>query len=159
LDPGALFGADLNGRIMMAKSPETESILDMFSRLGSELKLPKVDVEAVLSHHRKNLEALEKSAKAAATGASSVMAKQREALQQTLNEFSGMAQNFKVPGDAQEFVTNQAEFARKSFEAAVKNAGDVAEIVRQSGSESVDILRQRIREAMDEVRESFEKRN
>ena len=48
----------------MAKKPETESILDMFSKFGSDMKLPKVDVEAVLSHHRKNLEALEKSARA-----------------------------------------------------------------------------------------------
>ena len=38
----------------------------MFSKFGSEMKLPKVDVEAMLSHHRKNLEALEKSARAAA---------------------------------------------------------------------------------------------
>ena len=39
----------------MAKKPETESILDMFSKFGSEMKLPTVDVEAVLNHHRKNL--------------------------------------------------------------------------------------------------------
>ena len=50
----------------MAKKPEPESIMDMFSRLGSEMRLPKLDVEAVLDHHRKNLEALEKSAKAGA---------------------------------------------------------------------------------------------
>src|SRR5262245_60928578 len=121
----------------MAKQPETESILDMFSRLGSEMKLPKVDVEAVLNHHRKNLEALEKSARAAASGASSVMAKQREALQQTFNEFASMTRGYSGPGDAQEFMSKQADFARKSFEAAVKNAGEVAEIVRKSGTESL----------------------
>ena len=31
---------------------------------ASDLKMPSVDVDAILSHHRKNLEALEKSAKA-----------------------------------------------------------------------------------------------
>jgi len=142
----------------MAKQPETESILDMFSRLGSEMKLPKMDVEAMLSHQRKNLEAMEKSARAAATGASSVMAKQREALQETFNEIAEMAKGQNAPGNPQEFVSKQAEFARKTFEAAVKNAGEVAEIVRQSGGESIDILRQRIQEAMSEVRDSFDKR-
>ena len=58
----------------MAKQPETESFMDMFSKLGRDLKMPKVDVETILSHHRKNLEALEKSARATASGASSVMA-------------------------------------------------------------------------------------
>jgi phasin family protein len=142
----------------MAKQPETESILDMFSRLGSEMKLPKMDVEAMLSHQRKNLEAMEKSARAAATGASSVMAKQREALQETFNEIAEMAKGQNAPGNPQEFVSKQAEFARKTFEAAVKNAGEVAEIVRQSGGESIDILRQRIQEAMSEVRDSFDTR-
>jgi phasin family protein len=142
----------------MAKQPETESILDMLSRLGSEMKLPKMDVEAMLSHQRKNLEAMEKSARAAASGASSVIAKQREALQATFNEIAEVAKGYDAPGNAQEFVSKQADFARKTFEAAVKNAGEVAEIVRQSGGESIDILRQRIQEAMSEVRDSFEKR-
>jgi phasin family protein len=142
----------------MAKTPEPESILDMFSKFGSEMKLPKMDVEAVLSHHRKNLEALEKSAKAAAGGASSVVAKQRAALQETLSEIADMAQGFTAPGNPQEFMSKQADFARKSFEAAVKNAGEVAEIVRKSGSESIDILRERIQEAMQEVRANFENR-
>jgi phasin family protein len=142
----------------MAKQPEQESILDMFSRFGSDMKLPKMDVEAVLSHHRKNLEALEKSARAAAAGATSVVAKQREALQETLGEFAEMARGYGTPGNPQDFMSKQAEFARKSFEAAVKNAGEVAEIVRKSGSEALDILRERMEEAMKEVRSGPENR-
>jgi phasin family protein len=142
----------------MAKKPETESILDMFSKFGSEMKLPKIDVEAVLSHHRKNLEALEKSARATAAGASSLLSKQRAALQETLSEITDMAQSYRVQGDPQELMARQAEFARKSFEAAVKNAGEVAEIVKKSGTESIEILRERIRESMEEIRASFENR-
>ncbi|TJV27578.1 MAG: phasin family protein, partial [Mesorhizobium sp.] len=48
----------------MAKRPESDSFIDMFGRFGRDLKLPNVDVEAILSHHRKNPEALEKSARA-----------------------------------------------------------------------------------------------
>ena len=142
----------------MAKQPETESFMDMFSKLGRDLKMPKVDVETILSHHRKNLEALEKSARATASGASSVMAKQREVLQDSLREITELAQNYRAPGDPQEFIAKQADFARKSFETAVKNAGEVAEIVKKSGTESVDILRARIKDAMDEIREGYEKK-
>ena len=142
----------------MARKPETESILDMFSRLGSEMKLPKVDVEAVLNHNRKNLEALQKSVQASAAGASSLVAKQREMLQQALSEVADLAQSYRAGGDPSELMSKQAEFARKSFETAVKNAGEVAEIVRKSGEESIDILRERMRESMEEIRESFEGR-
>jgi phasin family protein len=142
----------------MARKPETESVLDMFSRLGSEMKLPKVDIEAVLDHHRKNLEALEKSAKASAAGASSVLSKQREVLRDTLNEIVDMAGSYRASGSPQELMSKQAEFARKSFEAAVKNAGEVAEIVRKSGTESIDILRERMRESLEEIRAAVENR-
>jgi phasin family protein len=142
----------------MAKQPETESILDMFSKLGSEMKLPRMDVDAILSHHRKNFEALEKSARASAAGASSLLNRQREMLQDTLNEIADLAQSYRVGGDPQQLMSKQADFARKSFETAVKNAGEVAEIVRKSGTESIEILRERIRESMQEIRSNLEKR-
>ena len=142
----------------MAKQPEHESFMDMFSKLGRDLKMPQVDVDASLSHHRKNLEALEKSARATATGASSIMTRQREVLQESLREITEFGQNYRAPGNPQELIAKQADFARKSFEAAVKNAGEVAEIVKKSGTESVDILRARIKDAMDEIRQSYEKK-
>lgn len=142
----------------MAKNPESQSFVDMFAKLGQDLKLPSIDVERVIDNHRKNLEALQKSASATASGASSLMAKQREMLQDTLREITDMAQSYRVPGSPQEMLTKQAEFARKSFETAVKNASEVADIVKKSGSESVDILRKRIQESMEEIRDSYEKR-
>ena len=142
----------------MAKKPESDSILDMFSRLGHDLKLPNVDIDAILSHHRKNFEALEKSAKTTAAGASSLMHKQREMLQQTMREITEMAQSYRAPGSPQELMAKQADFARKSFEAAVKNASEVAELVKKSSADSIEILRARIRESMEEIRQGYEKR-
>jgi phasin family protein len=142
----------------MAKKPEKEeSFLDMFSQFGKNLNMPNVDVESILAHHRKNLEALQKAASASAAGAQAVMAKQREALQEGLQEIQEMAQSFRAPGGPQEMMSKQAEFARKSFETAVKNTGEVADVVRKHGSESVEILRTRIQEAMEEIREVYEK--
>ncbi|MER9404325.1 phasin family protein [Mesorhizobium caraganae] len=140
----------------MAKQPESDSFLDMFNRFGRDLKVP--NVEAILAHHRKNLEALEKSARAGAAGATSLLSRQREMLQDTLREISDMAQNYKAPGNPQELMTKQAEFAKKSFEAALKNASEVAELVKRSGTESAEILRERIKEAMEEIRSGYEKK-
>ena len=142
----------------MAKQPESDSFLDMFSRFGRDLKVPSVDVEAIISHHRKNLEALEKSAKAGAAGASSLLTRQREMVQEALREITELAQNYRAPGNPQEMMAKQAEFARKSFETALKNAGEVTELVRKSGTESVEILRERIKDAMAEIRSGYEKK-
>jgi phasin family protein len=45
-----------------------------------------------------------------------------------------MAQNFRAPGGPQEMVAKQTDFARKSFETAVRNASDVADVIKKSGS-------------------------
>lgn len=142
----------------MAKQPETPDFMEMFSKFGKDLKMPAVDVEAILSHHRKNLEALQKAASAGASGASSVMAKQREALQQGMNDITEMMHNLRTSGAPKEAIEKQAEFARKSFESAVKHAGEVGEIVRKSGEESTEILRERIKAAMQEIRDAYDKR-
>jgi phasin family protein len=141
----------------MAKKPESESFLDMFNNFGRDLKLPSMDVEAILSHHRKNLEALQKSASATTTGAQNLMTKQRQILQDTMSEITDMAQSYRAPGNPQEMMAKQADFARRSFETAIKNASEVAEIVKKSGTESVEILRERIRETMEEIRKGYEK--
>ncbi|WP_376704156.1 TIGR01841 family phasin [Mesorhizobium sp. ISC25] len=142
----------------MAKRPESESFIDMFSKFGRDLKLPNVDVEAILAHNRKNLEALEKSARASAAGASALLSRQREMLQDTLREITDMAQNYRAPGNPQEMMEKQAAFARRSFETALKNAGEMAELARASGTESIEILRSRIKEAMEEIRAGHDKK-
>ena len=142
----------------MARKPETESFADMFSQFGKDLKMPSVDVDAIIAHNRKNLEALERAAKASAAGASTLMNRQREMLQDTLREITDMAHGLRSSGDPRDMMAKQADFAKKSFEAAVKNAGETAEVVKKSGTESIEILRERIRGAMEEIREGYEKK-
>jgi phasin family protein len=142
----------------MAKKPEATDFSEMFAHFGRDLKMPKVDVEAILAHHRKNLEALQQSISASSGGMTNAFHKQRDAFQEMLREATDLAQSYRAPGAPQEVMAKQAEFARKTFEAAVRNAGEMAEIARKSGTESVDILRKRIREAMEEIRDNFDKR-
>lgn len=142
----------------MAKKPEPESFIDMFKNFGQDLKMPAVDVDKIVEHHRKNLETLEQTAKAATAGASSVLAKQREILQETFKEVTDMAENFRAPGNPQDLMAKQADFAKRSFETAVKNASEMAEVVRQSSTETIEILRGRIKEAMEEMRDGMGKK-
>ena len=143
----------------MAKKPTTDSFSEMFGQFGRDLKMPGVDVDAILDHHRKNLEALQKSAAASASGATSVLTRQKEILEASMHDITEMARSFQVPGTPQDVMTRQAQFARRAFETAVANASEVASLVNKSGTESVEILRARIREAMDEIRSAYDKKS
>lgn len=143
----------------MAKKPEQESFADMFKQFGRDLNLPKVEVDRIIEHHRRNFEAMEQSARAASTGASTMAARQREMVQEVLDEFANAASNQNPPGTPQEFMARQADFARKSFEMAIRNTTEMADMMRRSGDESAEILRKRIQEGMEEIRSAYEKRS
>ena len=101
---------------------------------------------------------LQKAAQASAAGANEIMAKQREALQEGLKEITENVQGFRASAP-QELLTKQAELARKSFETAVKQASEVGDILRKSGMESTEILRDRIKTAMDEIKDVYQKKD
>lgn len=142
----------------MAKKAQSESLIDMFARLGRDLHMPDLDVASVIEHNRRNLEAFERSARAAGAGASKLLERQREMLQEALGDIKDMSAHLRAGGDPQEFVSKQAEFARKGFETAVRNTGEVADLVARSSGEALDILRNRIKEGLEEIRQGVEKR-
>jgi phasin family protein len=107
--------------------------------------------------HRKNIDALARSAEAASEGAKSVAMKQREIIEEAIRETSAMVRNFELerPQDA---AAKQAEFARKAFEAAVKNTRDVAELVQRSSADALKIIQDRIQQSSEEIRGALEKK-
>lgn len=131
--------------------------IDMFENFGNSLPMPSVDVEKLMEHHRKNLEALQKSTQSFSSGATELMQKQREILEDGLQEISQIADKYRSGGGMQDAMNQQMDFARKSFEKALKDTGELAEIVKKSGGESVDVWRQRVEDIVADVREAFEK--
>jgi phasin family protein len=136
----------------------TSSILDMFKKLGEDMKIPAVDLNKIVDHHRKNLEALAASGKAAAEGAAAFAAKQREIVEAAVKDIQEASKNFKVPGTAQEMMAAQTEFAKRAMEAAVKNTRDMADLVQKHNQDAVRIIQDRMKESYEEIRQSFQKK-
>jgi phasin family protein len=133
---------------------DSNSYLDMFRKFGSDLGLPKLDVEKLLKAQKKNLDALGRSAKVAAQGVQSVAQKQREVLEAGLREATSLAREYKPLGKVQENLALQSEFARRVFDIAVKGAQDSTATARQSTTEAVKIIQDRMKESFEEFRDS-----
>jgi phasin family protein len=136
---------------------DSNSYLDMFRKFGSDLGLPKLDVEKLLEAQKKNLDALGRSAKVAAQGVQSVAQKQREVLEAGLREATSLAREYKPLGKVQENLALQSEFARRVFDIAVKGAQDSTATARQSTTEAVKIIQDRMKESFEEFRNSVGK--
>ena len=140
----------------MTQTPQ--AMLDMFRKLGEDMKVPAVDMDKIVEHHRKNLEALAASGKAAAEGATAIAAKQKEIVEAAVKDIKAAAENFKLPGSAQEMMAAQSEFAKRAMEAAVKNTRDMAELVQKSNAEAVRVIQDRMKESFEEIRQSFSRK-
>ena len=68
----------------------TGPFFDAFRNFGRNLKLPSVTIEDVVSHHKKNIQALEAAAKNTSEGAQAIMAQQRKTLENTLADITHM---------------------------------------------------------------------
>ncbi|MEP3439774.1 MAG: TIGR01841 family phasin [Hoeflea sp.] len=136
----------------MAEKNSTDDLVSMFMNFGKDMKLPSQDLEALVERHKKNLQALDEAAKTAGSGATSIMARQHEMVQQALDEISAMADTMKSGGDPAAMMTAQADFAKRSFEMAIKNTSEIAGLAQKSSTDAFKVLQKNMQETLEDVR-------
>jgi hypothetical protein len=77
------------------------TVIDMFADLAKQINLPKIDYEAFVDIHRKNIEAMQKSAAVLSEGGHAVLAKQQEILAEVGREARQLIADFKPSGSPQ----------------------------------------------------------
>jgi len=65
-----------------------KTVMDMFADMAKQVNLPKIDYEAFVDIHRKNIEAMQKSAATLSNGRPCGLAKQQEILAEVGREAS-----------------------------------------------------------------------
>ena len=116
-----------------------------FAKLMSQFRLPGVDFTAFVDRERKNIEALVKANRIAFEGWQRLVRRQAEMLQETMK---------KVVADAsqQDAKKKRADLAKEGFEKALANMRELAEITTQSQKEAFDVVRRRIEENVEGIR-------
>ena len=113
----------------MADNNPMNTFMDMFKDFGANMNVPTPKIEDVLDHHRKNLQALQDAAQASSAGGQAMLAKQREALEETLSGIAEMVQGASGGAiDPTKAAGGATDLASKSFEMTVKHAGEMSAI-------------------------------
>ena len=116
-----------------------------FTKLMSQFRLPGVDFAALVDRERKNIEALAKANRIAFEGWQRLVRRQAEMLQETMK---------KVVADAgqEDAKKKRADLAKEGFEKALANMRELAEMTTQSQKEAFDVVRKRIEENVEGIR-------
>lgn len=127
------------------------------SKLMSDYRLPGMDVEAMLAAQRRNVEALTAANQLAVEGVQAVLRRQGEILRQSLEEASSMMSELMAAGTPEDKVAKQAELVKGAFEKAIANMKEMAEMVAKSNSEAAEVLSNRVKESIEEVKAQIAK--
>ena len=127
------------------KGPAGETPVLDFTKLMSQFRLPGVDFAALVDRERKNIEAVAKANRIAFEGWQRLVRRQAEMLQETMK---------KVIADAghEGAKKKRADLAKEGFEKALANMRELAEITTQSQKEAFDVVRKRVEENVEGIR-------
>lgn len=100
-----------------------------FTNLLGDLKIPGVDLAAIVDSQRKNIDALTAANRAAIERMEAFAKRQSEILTETMQKAAAAVQQLATVGTPQEMVAKQTELAAHAFEKALANMREVAETI------------------------------
>ncbi len=138
-------------------SPKNPFDFDV-TRIMAEFKVPGVDVEAVMTAQRRNIEALTSANQLAIEGMQAVARRQAEILRQTMEEMTRGTQSLLEQGPPEERLAKQTDLVKVAFEKALSNMRELAEMVAKANTEAANIISRRVAESLDEMKHLVAKR-
>lgn len=122
------------------------------SKMFSDFKVPGVDWQEVMASQQKNIAALTEANKRLFEGAQAVMQQQSEIMNKAMTELTAASQELMQEGDPQAGAQKRFELAKTSFESAVSNMQELADLAGHSNSEAMEIINKRSAEAFEEIK-------
>jgi phasin family protein len=131
--------------------------MDVFKMFSENFKMPAMpnvmpDMEALAAAQRRNIEAFSAANRVALEGAQAVARRHMEILQASVAEMTEAMKSFATAEAPQDKAAKQAELAKSTYEKAVANLQELADLIQRSNSEAISLLNKRFAEAMDEVK-------
>ncbi len=125
---------------------------DEFSKMAGQFNLPVFDMDAMMASQRKNIEALTAANKAAVEGMRLVAARQAEILQESLDEATKAAAELGKSANPQDAAGKHVDLYAESFEKALVNMRELADMIAESSAASTKLVNQRFSENMAEIK-------
>ncbi|MBE2258619.1 MAG: phasin family protein [Candidatus Accumulibacter sp.] len=139
----------------------SRAVASMDATRGSEellniiagLKLPGVNMDALVASQRDNLEALSTANRAALAGMQAVGEWQVKLLQETMRELTAAIGGLAKGGSPQQLLAAETELASKAFATAVGQMQEFTAIVINANQQATAAIAKRIPESVGEIRD------
>jgi phasin family protein len=137
----------------MAK-PQSPFDID-FTKMMGEYQIPGVDWSELMASQQKNLQALAKANQLLVEGAQAVIRREIEILQKAMAELAAASKDMLQQGDPQAQAAKRLELAQTSFQSAIQNMRELAEVAGRSNREALEVINQRALEGFEEIKQAL----
>lgn len=129
-----------------------------FSKFSSEFKLPVVNVETVVETTRKNFATLTSVNTAAVESLKAIAQRQGDMLRTALEDFSKHGSEVLAAATVEEKAAKQIDFVKKTYESAVANSKELADLYSKGHTDALKALSERVAELTEEVKTAIAKK-
>ena len=129
-----------------------------FTKIAGEFKLPVVNVETVVETGRKNFAAMTTASTATVEAIKTIAQRQSDMLRAAMEDLSKHGSDVLGAATIEEKAAKQIDFVKKSYDAALANTKELADLYTKSQAEAFETLNARIAELTEEVKAALAKK-
>ena len=122
------------------------------NELLAQFKVPGVDVNALMEARRKDIEALVTANRQAYEGMQLLAHRQAEMLKEAMAEWQAATEDMMSGKSPATGAAKQAELGKQTFEKALANMRELAEMATKSQSEAWEVVTRRFHENLEELK-------
>lgn len=123
-----------------------------FSKIAGEFKFPMVNVESVVETSRKNFAAMTTASTAAVESMKTIATRQGDMFRAAMEDFSKHGSDVLSAATVEEKIAKQIDFAKKSYDLAIANSKELAELYTKGQTEAFEMLSARVADLTEEVK-------
>jgi len=129
-----------------------------FSKISGEFKLPTVNVETFVETARKNFATLTSLNTAAVEQMKAIAQRQGDMVRAAMEDFSKHGSEVLAAATVEEKAAKQIDFMKKTYESAITNSKELADLYTKGQTDAVTALSARVAELTEEVKAAIAKK-
>jgi phasin family protein len=129
-----------------------------FSKISGEFKLPAVNVETFVETARKNFATMTSLNTAAVEQMKTIAQRQGDMVRAAMEDFSKHGSEVLAAATVEEKAAKQIDFIKKSYDSAITNTKELADLYTKGQAEAVTALSARVAELTEEVKAAIAKK-
>jgi len=141
---------DMSKLMDMSKMMDMTKMMDM-SRIMGDMKMPNVNMDAIMASHKKNIEAITSANQMAWDNIQAFIQRQAELARQGFELATNMVQSVMSAQTPEEKIARQAEATKLGMERCVASLKELTDMMTRSHYQTIDAVSNRVCESIDEM--------